>query len=183
MRKQDNEIKDYCFTLNLNEESKSAEYYGLVSLCSTTIQNFMFGVYCGEDAILTCETSSFIALRAGGCAVKSYCPKMLKVMHGTIQKCESHGIQVTLDEVCNVDAASNQANMRKTDGESQQQVTQAGEAAAALSRRRSTGCGSKYEHLTTEPMQDPMEGTNGDGYLAMLSRLTRKVYIENNRIV
>ena len=109
MRKQDNEIRDFCFTLNLPADesmisAKTAspttvpEYYGLVSLCSTTIQNFMYGIYCGEDAILTCETSSFIALRAGGCAVKSYCPKMLKVMHGSIQKCESHGIQVTLDE-------------------------------------------------------------------------------------
>lgn len=88
MRKQDAEIQDYCFTLNLPEEgmgrSTVPEYYGLVSLCSTTIQNFCYGVYCGEDAILTCETSSFIALRAGGCAVKSYNPKMLKVMHGTI---------------------------------------------------------------------------------------------------
>ena len=102
MRKQDNEIRDFCFTLNLPVDeamnvgksisASASEYYGLVSLCSTTIQNFMYGVYCGEDAILTCETSSFIALRAGGCAVKSYCPKMLKVMHGTIQKCESHGI-------------------------------------------------------------------------------------------
>ena len=103
MRIKDNEIRDFCFTLNLPDEVTGkacvSEYYGLVSLCSTTIQNFMYGVYCGEDAILTCESSSFIALRAGGCAVKSYCPKMLKVMHGTIQKCESHGIQVTLDEI------------------------------------------------------------------------------------
>ena len=76
-----------------------AEYSGLVSLCSTTIQHFMFGVYCGADAILTSETSSFIALRAGGCAIKSFRPKLLKVMNGTIQKCEANGIQVTIDEM------------------------------------------------------------------------------------
>jgi len=138
MRKQDNEIRDHCFILNLNEENKHAEYYGLVSLCSTTIQNFMFGVYCGEDAILTCEASSFIALRAGGCAVKSYCPKMLKVMNGTIQKCESHGIQVTLDELQNVEATANTILGRKMTNE--------------LLRRKSSLGGSKYEILASDPI-------------------------------
>ena len=88
MRKQDSEIRDFCFTLNLlpratttkNEET----YSGLVSLCSTTIQHFMYGVYCGPDAILTAESSSFIALRAGGCAVEAHQPKLLKVANGTI---------------------------------------------------------------------------------------------------
>lgn len=76
-----------------------AEYSGLVSLCSTTIQGFMVGIYCGADAILTSEQSSFIALRAGGCAIKSYKPKLLKVMNGSIQKCEGNGIHVTLDDI------------------------------------------------------------------------------------
>lgn len=103
MRRLDNEIQDYCFTMNLPDESTGhstvAEYSGLVSLCSTTIQNFMFGIYCGADAILTSESSSFIALRAGGCAIKSYRPKLLKIMNGSIQKCEAHGIQIILDEM------------------------------------------------------------------------------------
>lgn len=37
MRLQDNQIRDYCFTLNLSEERRGEEYSGLVSLCSTTI--------------------------------------------------------------------------------------------------------------------------------------------------
>ena len=41
MRKQDNEIKDHCFVLNLPDEitgkPQVEEYSGLVSLCSTTI--------------------------------------------------------------------------------------------------------------------------------------------------
>ena len=88
MRRQDNEIRDYCFTLNLPDEvtghSAIPEYSGLVSLSSTTIQNFMYGVYCGADAILTCEYSSFIALRGGGCAIRSLNPKLLKFIHGSI---------------------------------------------------------------------------------------------------
>lgn len=100
MRKLDNDIRDYCFVLNLPDDSTGLsavpEYSGLVSLSSTTIQNFMFGIYCGADAILTCEQSSFIALRAGGCAIKSYKPKLLKVMNGSIQKCEANGVHVTL---------------------------------------------------------------------------------------
>ena len=57
----------------------------------------MTGVYCGRDAILTSETSSFIALRAGGCAVQARQPKLLKVLNGSIQKCEAHGIYVDLE--------------------------------------------------------------------------------------
>ena len=58
MRKQDNEINDVCFSLNQRESQAHPtidNYSGLVSLCSTTIYNFMNGVYCGQDAILTCE--------------------------------------------------------------------------------------------------------------------------------
>ena len=38
----------------------------------------------------------------------------------------------------------------------------------------------QYEALTTEP---PVDGEEGESYSAMLQRLTRKIYIENNRLV
>ena len=104
MRKQDNEINDICFTLNLKQEgyygalTSEENYSGLVSLCSTTIYNFMNGVYCGRDAILTCEQSSFISLRCGGFAIESLCPKLVKVMNGSIQKCEGGGIKISIND-------------------------------------------------------------------------------------
>ena len=72
-----------------------------MSLCSTTIHNFMSGVYCGRDAILTCEQSSFINLRCGGYAIESQCPKLVKVMNGSIQKCEGAGIKINIDDPFN----------------------------------------------------------------------------------
>ena len=103
MRKQDNEINDMCFALNLHREgytglNQEENYSGLVSLCSTTIYNFMNGVYCGRDAILTCEQSSFVNLRCGGYAIESLCPKLVKVMNGSIQKCEGGGIKISIDD-------------------------------------------------------------------------------------
>ena len=104
VRRSDGQIRDYCFSLNLSgivadrSTPQDQIYSGLVSLCSTTIQHFMYGVYCGPDAILTAEASSFIALRVGGCAVQALQPKLLKVANGTIQKCEAHGIQIELQE-------------------------------------------------------------------------------------
>lgn len=83
----DNEIRDYCFVLNLGEDERvlgPLDYSGLVSLSSTTVQNFKVGVYCGPDAVLTAESSSFIAMRAGGVAIKSHLPKLLKVLNGSI---------------------------------------------------------------------------------------------------
>ena len=58
----------------------------------------MFGVYCGSDAVLASETSSFIMLRSGGYAIKGYNPKQLKFMNGSIQKCEANGVHVILDD-------------------------------------------------------------------------------------
>lgn len=102
LHRKDSEIRDYCFALNLPEVSQkdlgSHYYSGLVSLCSTTVQHFMHGVYCGPDAALACETSSFISLRTGGCAIKGHNPKQLKFLNGSIQKCEANGVHVILDD-------------------------------------------------------------------------------------
>ena len=85
----DGQIRDHCFALNLPDVSQKPDlqgqaYAGLVSLCSTTVQHFMYGVYCGPDAALACETSSFISLRAGGCAIMGLNPKQLKFLNGSI---------------------------------------------------------------------------------------------------
>lgn len=103
MRDRDNEIVDTCFTLNYPRlvngvETLPHEFCGLVSLCSTTINGFKNGVYCGPDAILTCESSSFVQLRLGGYAVMSHRPKLIKVLNGSIQKCEAHGIYINLED-------------------------------------------------------------------------------------
>ena len=63
MRLRDNQINDYCFVLNfpslvqkdIPNIAENSNYYGLVSLCSTTISHFQYGVYCGKDALLTCD--------------------------------------------------------------------------------------------------------------------------------
>ena len=69
----------------------------------------MNGVYCGPDAILTCESSSFISMRAGGCAIKSVRPKLLKVINGTMQKCEANGIHVILEDISGLPQLNNAA--------------------------------------------------------------------------
>ena len=74
------------------------EFYGLVSLNSTTVHGFMSGIYCGPEAIITSESSSFLSLRIGGFAVLSHKPKLIKIMNGSVQKCESHGIHVSLED-------------------------------------------------------------------------------------
>lgn len=58
----------------------------------------MFGVYCGKDAVLSSEASSFIAMRAGGYAIFGLNPKQLKFINGSIQKCEASGVHVILDD-------------------------------------------------------------------------------------
>lgn len=89
MKMIDNQINDYCFTINPPREvngviSLPNEFFGLISLCSTTINGFMNGVYCGPEAILICDSSSFISLRIGGYAVLSHNPKLIKIMNGSV---------------------------------------------------------------------------------------------------
>jgi hypothetical protein len=70
MRLKDNEIDDYCFVLNFPSlvsdlDAKCKPYSGLVSLTSTNINNFQYGIFCGRDSILTSDQSSFVNLRHG----------------------------------------------------------------------------------------------------------------------
>ena len=89
MRAVDNEINDFCFTMNTPKEVDGQklvlpkEFYGLLSLCSTTVNGFMNGVYCGPEGILTCESSSFISLRLSGYCVLSHRPKLIKLLNGS----------------------------------------------------------------------------------------------------
>lgn len=86
MRRLDSETRDFCFVLNLPGvgHGHSGDFSGMVFLISTTVQNFMYGIYCGPDAVLSCDTSSFISLRAGGYAIKGLNPKQLRFMNGSI---------------------------------------------------------------------------------------------------
>ena len=67
-------------------------------MISTTVQGFMYGVFCGPDSILDCTSSSFIAMRVGGYAIKGLNPKQFKFLDGSLYKCEANGVHIHLDD-------------------------------------------------------------------------------------
>jgi hypothetical protein len=69
-------------------------FIGVISLNSTTISDFYYGIIGGPNSIMNCEKSSFINIR--GTALKIYSPKVLKVTSSVIQKCTNEGIDIYL---------------------------------------------------------------------------------------
>jgi hypothetical protein len=85
-------INDVCFLLN---EQDSLQYNGKLFLQNTAVEGFKTGIYLGRNGILKARCSSFISLR-GGYAINSIDPKDLSFSQGSVYKCESNGILVTL---------------------------------------------------------------------------------------
>jgi len=92
------EIEDTCFSMNSApfEESRSGSFVGVVSLQSTTVSDFFFGVTCGVDSMLNCDKSSFVNIR--GRAITLLQPKFAKITSSVIQKCGLEGIDIKLLE-------------------------------------------------------------------------------------
>lgn len=64
----------------------------MISLQSTTISDFYFGVLGGYNSILNCDKSSFINLR--GTAVKMIQARILKMTSSVIQRTDGDGIDI-----------------------------------------------------------------------------------------
>jgi len=80
----ENELQDSCFAINFNsllsdEEFRGGDdgFIGVVSLQSTTIADFYYGVLAGANAICNLDKSSCLNMR--GIAVKAIQPRILKV--------------------------------------------------------------------------------------------------------
>lgn len=57
-------------------------------------------------------------MRCGGFAIESHCPKLVKVMNGSIQKCEGGGVKISIDDPLH----KNEPNLTVSRLDSQQQV-------------------------------------------------------------
>lgn len=120
----------------------------------------MTGVYCGPDAILTCEHSSFINLRIGGHAVLSHRPKLIKILNGTVQKCESHGFHIKLEDSLGRRFVDDSTVYEKQ--------------SSNHTRKQSQDLVSNTNTAHTELA--PTENEEG-------AKFVRKIFIENNRLL
>lgn len=90
------DVEDTCFAINYeqggfhknqNPNNKGVtrdfcDFIGVISLQSTTITDFHFGVLGGQNAILTCDKSSFINMR--GTAIQMMQPRIMKMTSSVI---------------------------------------------------------------------------------------------------
>jgi hypothetical protein len=86
------QVQDSAFIMNrkslqqnsgLSQQTQE-EFVGVISLQSTTISDFFFGVVVGPYSLLNCDKSTFLNMR--GTAVKAELPKVLKLTSCIFQK-------------------------------------------------------------------------------------------------
>jgi hypothetical protein len=66
---------------NITIQSKE-DYVGVISLCSTTVSDFYFGLLGGYNSIINCDKSSFINMR--GTSIKMIKPQIVKITSSVI---------------------------------------------------------------------------------------------------
>lgn len=97
------DVEDCCFAINSesilpligaqkSEGQGVKEFVGVISIQSTTITDFYYGILGGFDSIVNCERSSLINLR--GPAIKMIQPKIAKITSSVIQRVTSDGIDI-----------------------------------------------------------------------------------------
>lgn len=93
------DVEDCCFCLNKRSVSASSEdedYVGVISLQSTSISDFHFGILGGSSSIINLDKSSVINNR--GTAIRVINPRVLKVQGAVFQKISGTSIEVRLYE-------------------------------------------------------------------------------------
>ena len=104
------EIEDCCFAINLESlmntdqsasdnkqvTTNSDDFVGVISLQSTTISDFHYGLIGGLNSIINCDKSSFINLR--GTAMRIVHPRIVKITSSVIQKVDGDGINIQMVE-------------------------------------------------------------------------------------
>ena len=71
----------------------SNDFVGVLSLQSTTISDFHYGIIGGYNSIVNLEKSSIINNR--GTAIKLIHPRIFKMQASIIQKSDDDGIEIT----------------------------------------------------------------------------------------
>jgi hypothetical protein len=72
----------------------NSDFVGVISLNSTTISDFHYGVLGGMNSIINIDKSSLINLR--GTALRLVHPRILKVTSSVIQVTEEDGIVIKI---------------------------------------------------------------------------------------
>ena len=83
------DVEDFCFGMNIHALCNE-EFVGVISLNSTTVSDFHFGIVAGFNSIINLDKSSIINTR--GVAIRSLQPRILKITSSVIQQCEEDGI-------------------------------------------------------------------------------------------
>jgi hypothetical protein len=73
------EIEDCCFSINAES---TPGFIGVVSLQSTTISDFFYGLIGGTECIINCDKSSFVNIR--GQAIRLVEPKIAKITSSVV---------------------------------------------------------------------------------------------------
>jgi len=95
------DVEDCCFCLNkrsipAHSDEDDQEYVGVISLSSTTISDFHYGILGGSSSIINMDKSSVINNR--GTAIRVVNPRVLKVQGAVFQKIAKTSIEIRLYE-------------------------------------------------------------------------------------